>query len=416
MEIVLRFFKRFILLLWNLFISAISILVPKTDEIVIVGGWFGQRFADNSKYFYLYANANKELLELRKVIWITRSKVVEEELKCNGYEVYRVWSLKSIWYHLRAKVHLIDQSPMDINSLFSVRCKRINLWHGFPLKKIGTYMENDSIDKKTKLGKWFIRMSIRGFWGDHYILATSNFSSDVLGKAFNLKDNRIIVSGYPRNYETLVAKPINYIPQNEIKYYKEIDLYKARGYKIIGYLPTFRDKRQTMIFGTDSNEKLNYFLDFCEESKIKIVGKFHFAGKNDKFGAIQNHEAFINFESDSDVYTFLNQFDVLITDYSSIYFDFLLLGKPIIFFPYDLEYYRDEDRGLIFDYEEYTPGPKVFNLDQLKDILTLGIETLKRDYENEYQKDAQDLEIKIFGNAKDMGIEHLINQIKNIDN
>ncbi|HCF38358.1 MAG TPA: hypothetical protein DER56_04685, partial [Thermosipho africanus] len=134
-----------------------------------------------------------------------------------------------------------------------------------------------------------------------------------------------------------------------------------------------------------------------------------------KFVEIVNHAAFINLPSEADVYTFLNLLDILMTDYSSIYFDFLLWNRPIIFFPYDLEYYRDEDRGLIFDYEDFTPGPKVYTLDSLHALLSQNKKAIDERYEEEYRQKADSMKVEIFGDYNNMGIEHLINQIRNID-
>lgn len=413
MHIIVKSTKKLMLFLINASVLLISFMVPKSNKMAVVGGWFGRRFADNSKYFYLYLNANLNNLGFDKVVWITRSKEIKHELTKEGYEVYYVWSIPSIWYHLRAKYHVIDQAPTDINAFFSVRSQRINLWHGFPLKKIGHYMENGDFAKKTAIQKLVNKWTIRGCWADHYILATSEFSAEVLKKAFGVDENKIIISGYPRNYESISDNPIKYVPQNEKKSYEKIEKFLEEGYKIIGYFPTFRDKRETLIFGTENIEEINKFLEYCKNAKIKFVGKFHFAGKNDKFGIIKDHEAFINLPSEADVYTFLNQLDILITDYSSIYFDFLLWNRPIIFFPYDLEYYRDEDRGLIFDYEEFTPGHKVYTIEELKSMLSKSVDVIIEGYEDKFRQRANQLKSKIFGDYKQMGMEQLINLIRN---
>ncbi|MDF2820331.1 MAG: hypothetical protein K0R15_772 [Clostridiales bacterium] len=408
--------KKIIIATINIVIFIVSLTIPKSKKIILVGGWFGERFADNSKHFFISTFESKDKLTFDKVVWITRNTEIYNELRKNKFLVFKAWSFKSIWYHFRAKYHVIDQTLTDINPFFSIRSIRINLWHGFPLKNIGIFMKNNCV-RKPQYGsrKWIIdKITSKGYWYDYYLLATSEFSANIIGNAFEVNRERIIISGYPRNYIALNEDSNLFIPQNEEIYRERIQAIINEGYKIIGFLPTFRDKRETMIFGTDNIKELEGFLDFCEESKLKIVGKFHFAGKNDKFGEFQTHEAFINLPSDADVYTFLNLFDVLITDYSSIYFDFLLWRKPIIFFPYDLEYYRDQDRGLIFDYEEYTPGPKVFNLDELKLILSSGIESLSSNYKTKYQKQANDLQDKIFGNVEELGIEHLVNKIKKI--
>lgn len=415
MQILIKITKRFILLLINLTVLIISLLIPKSKKIAVVGGWFGERFADNSKHFYLYLNDNLNNLGFDKVVWITRSNEIKKELSEKGYRVYSTWSLPSIWYHLRAKYHLIDQSPIDINSFFSVCSKRINLWHGFPLKKVGTYVGGIAYSSRSSLGKILYKITSRGFWADHYILATSEFAAEIQRKTFGLDNNKVIISGYPRNYGSFTLKPVELIPNKELNYLEEIRNFKLKGYQIVGYFPTFRDKKETLIFGTNDILSQVEFLNFCESSKIKVVGKFHFAGKSDKTGKISEHEAFINLLPDADVYTFINDIDILITDYSSIFYDFLLWQRPIVFFPYDLEYYRDEDRGLIFDYEEYTPGPKAYNIGELKNLISMGIETLESSYKQEYQERAYSLQKKIFGNVQEMEIEHLINQIRSID-
>lgn len=414
---VYKIFKRIFFIIANLITLIISFVIPKTDEIIVVGGWFGERFADNSKYFFLYVNENKNKLKIKEVIWITRNNIILKELKKQGYKVCKAWSFMSIWYHFRARIHIIDQSSNDINPFFSVRSKRINLWHGFPLKKIGSYQKEHQNKKKNFKNRLFHRIyfcSIPGYWGKNYLLATSGFSSKILGEAFECSKNEMLISGYPRNYEVNMEKPIQYISEKEKPYLDEIKKHQADGNAIIGYFPTFRDERETLLFGTNNPMELKEILDFFEENNIKVAGKFHFAGKGDQFKEANNHEVFINLPSDADVYSFLSEIDILITDYSSIYFDYLLWSKPIIFFPYDLEYYRDQDRGLIFDYEEFTPGPKAFNISDLKGILAEGVTAFTSTYKTEYENKSLSLQKRIFTNNEDMEIEHLIQQIKQV--
>jgi CDP-glycerol glycerophosphotransferase len=173
MSTIKKIIKRLIILLVNLFVFILSLVIPKNDKFIIVGGWFGKRFADNSKHLFLYTNDNKNKLNIDKIIWVTRSKSIKEELQKNGFMAYNVWSLPSVWYHLRAKYHIVDQSPLDVNSFLSVRSKRINLWHGFPMKKIGTYMNSGKTNYNNGFLKLINKLTTRGCWGDHYLLATS---------------------------------------------------------------------------------------------------------------------------------------------------------------------------------------------------------------------------------------------------
>jgi CDP-glycerol glycerophosphotransferase len=114
-----------------------------------------------------------------------------------------------------------------------------------------------------------------------------------------------------------------------------------------------------------------------------------------------------------DICFILKYTDILITDYSSIYFDFLLHNKPIIFYPYDLEYYKSKDRGLIFDYDKFTPGPKAYNLNQLKKII---MEVIKNNKEhlNIYEPERIELNDKINDTSKILGGEYLAKEIIDI--
>jgi CDP-glycerol glycerophosphotransferase len=392
----------------------ISIFIPKSTKIFLVGGWFGQRFADNSKYFFLYSHKNKNKLGIDRVIWITRNPEVKKELQENGFEAYMAWSLKSIWYHFRAGIHVIDQCPFDINHFFSVRSKRINLWHGFPLKKVGSFMKpyTESKWQKKHYLQIFLSLFSSGCWGNFFVLGTSEFAAEIQGQVFNVPKERRLISCYPRNYEAVLERPIKYTSRIEEPFLQKIEQAKKNGSRIIAYLPTFRDKAKTLMFGTHQPEEIRSIIDFFEIKNIVIVAKFHFAENGGIFGNLAQHELFLNLPSAADVYTFISEFDLLITDYSSIYYDFLLWSKPIVFFPYDLEYYRDHDRGLIFDYDEYTPGPKVFNIDELKELLSHDFEAIEKQYKAQYGKAAFDLKKKIFGDVENMQIDHLIKQIR----
>ncbi|MCP4220690.1 MAG: hypothetical protein GY765_39045, partial [bacterium] len=87
-----------------------------------------------------------------------------------------------------------------------------------------------------------------------------------------------------------------------------------------------------------------------------------------------------------DIYPFLPLADLLITDYSSIYFDYLLLDRPIVFFPYDLETYINEERGLIFEYDRLTPGPHCFSREELEKEVFTALVDLKDSYKEKREE------------------------------
>lgn len=410
MEILKNIIKCIISIAINMIIYIISFLIPKSDDIWLFGGWFGKRFADNSRYLYLYCNEFQEVLNLKKIIWITENYEIYKELKEKGLEVYKKWSFRSIWYHLRSGIVFVDQGPDDVNKYFCIGSIKVNVWHGFPLKKIGLLSKNINFNMENIYNK-YLKL---GGWSNYYLQGTSNLSKDILGKAFGINKDKVIIGGYPRMDVFTTDYWRKYLTTQEVKVINEIQNYKRDGYKIIFYLPTFRDNKDIEFLNIKNSEENSKLVNFLIENKIILVTKFHFAQDEYKLkNSIEDN--ILNLESNMDVYAILSDTDILITDYSSVYFDFLITNRPVIFYPFDLDYYSDEslERGLIFDYNEFTPGPKAFNLNELlyniKDVID-NTEKYKQRYEEQYN----DIKNKVFEDNYLDGTEKLLNQIKSI--
>lgn len=351
-------------------IKIINIIIPKDDKIILIGGWFGERFLDNSRYIYLYLNINLKKYNLKKVIFVTKNREVYDYIKSTlKYEVYMMYSIKSIFYHLKAKYYIIDQNfQKDLIGWLGINTIKINLWHGFPLKKIG-YLKGENP-----------RPSV-GNLDNYYLLTCSKLGDSIIGDSFKCPKNKRFKGMYPRNY-FLKSESENYLlPKKEKNVLGIINREKLKGKKIIIYLPTFRDKEKLIFLGESSLKKIELFFNFLKENNYFLITKVHFAGTNiiskNRDNILIKNENFFNIESSVDIYSILKMTDILITDYSSVYFDYLYLNKRIIFYPYDLEYYKTKDRGLNFDYNEITPGEKVYNLEELK-------ESLKKKEEKKY--------------------------------
>lgn len=387
----------------NLTLYFISLLIPKSKKIVLVGGWFGERFSDNSKYTFLYLSKYKEELNLNKVIYVTRSNSLQRELTQQGLFSLNLWSIKSIWYHLRAYFHIVDQSHRDINSIFSIRSKRIHLWHGFPLKRVGeigkylvngVYSEDVIPSKESKILEKTKIISSNGFWEDFYMLGTSELSKNIMSKAFRVPSTKMFISGYPRNFNFYEEKSIKFYTKDEKEVFDKIYSYSKSNKLILGYFPTFRDRTKTNLFGVDDKSQIRDFLDLCESVGIKVITKFHSADKT-SLDEIVSHTAITNLPSYFDIYNFLECIDIVISDYSSIAFDFLLLDKPVVFFPYDLRYYSNKDRKLIFSYDEFSPGPTIYTIDELKSLIPNLKDNFKNLYMSQYGEEAKKLRTKI---------------------
>ena len=176
-----------------------------------------------------------------------------------------------------------------------------------------------------------------------------------------------MIAGYPRN-QVLISDDIKniYLDEENRDRKKIISFLKKKinggNKKMIFYMPTFRESEILFFENFDRDD----FQMFLEENNILFCIKLHPKSKlNEEFRNIQSENIMV-INKDADPYVFLKMADVLITDYSSIYFDYLLLDRPIIFFAYDLEEYLSDSREMYFDYDEFTPGEKVNDYQELK--------------------------------------------------
>lgn len=329
--------KKLIIYILNIPLYWISCCIPKNKNLWIFGAWFGEKYADNSKYLFEYVNRNHSHI---RAVWLSKNKKTVELIKSKGYEVYYTYDIRAILLALKARFSIFVHSNRSDNLMFlnNKNTKLIQLWHGSPLKKIGLDDNIFSNKKKQSL----LKQMLFPFIYEHYdiIIAQSENDRNIFKSAFNNKN--IIVTGYPRN-DSFFNKKKSYSTKSEIL-----------------YVPTFRDNIGSEIdLFTDYNFDINKWQKYLEKNKIVFNIKMHPVNKTsktilDKLSKSKN----IIFLDEIDINDILPSFDILINDYSSIYFDFLLTNKPIVFAPFDYVKYLTKDRELYYDYDEVTPGPK----------------------------------------------------------
>jgi CDP-glycerol glycerophosphotransferase len=181
--------------------------------------------------------------------------------------------------------------------------------------------------------------------------------------------SRIIETGLPRN-DVLVYKRKSEIEKQKEKYANLLGFSSDK--KIILYVPTFRRKKEKVESFTDrSHEETIKLEKLLDNGNAIILEKNHFAA--DKFSV--NREAR---ESDSivkisvpvDVQEIMEFADVLISDYSSIILDFLIMDRPMILYAYDYDEYKNEDSGLYYEIDEYAPGAIAYSFEEVCKELT----------------------------------------------
>jgi CDP-glycerol glycerophosphotransferase len=309
----------------------------------------------NSRYLFEYVKENlKEITPL----FVINDLCLREQLSAQyGSEYFiETETAKGIKRVLEAGVWFTSAGLPVYGTNLNKNRIIINLWHGVPLKKIALMDPN--------LGN-AARLYFKKLFSDNYtyVLTTSHALIPVMAESFDVSEEKIKVWGQPRNDQIFTQLDRNKI-LSEI--YKDLPEYE----KTVLYAPTYRDYGQSRLFpfADFDSKKLEAFL---EEQKMILFLRTHISEKASADSYISRRVRYLGNEEAEDVTGILNIFDLLITDYSSIYIDYLLTDKPIIFLPYDKEQYL-KGRGMNFDYDDMAPGPKPETMeDFLMQIKTL---------------------------------------------
>lgn len=329
----------------NMIIFHILKFKPRNKKIWIYGAWMGKKFNDNTKYFFEYMNENHK--DIRS-IWITKDKELVDKLSKLGYEVYYSYSFKGIIMQLKAGVVLYTNSLHDICDYnFTSGAYTVALWHGMPLKRL--YLDDNRGKNKSKIEKFLraIKWKLYSEVRRDLSIACSESTKKSFQTAFNIKENDIVITGQPRN-DIFMRK----LKRDDVfKFNKDLE----KDSKIITYMPTFRNEE-------NNAEKFNEFLrvlvnntklnNVLKEQNFYILIKCHFLGQilidgTDRIFFIKDNEI-------SNVQELLCVSDILVTDYSSCFIDYLLLNRPIIFLAPDKEEYINGENGFYYNYDKLT--------------------------------------------------------------
>ena len=388
----------------------LSFLMPRDKSIWLFGSTFGRRFSENPRYLYLYLCQHKKERYIGgrhiRPIWISHNKAVVQFLKANGYEAYYYHSAKGIWYCLRGKVYIFDNYSKDINFWQSGGAVKVNLWHGSGNKRTNYDNRFDSVRHPKNLWeKWKTfprRLSDEKPY--HYTLATSPAMKEIFISAFHTDEKHIIVEGYPRNDILFPAEECgiqNLYTKEERELLSMIATYRARGCRILTYMPTFRDSEKKLLEVLD----LEAFDHFLEREKLFLVLKLHPKSRVKEALKGVRYQNLISADAEIDVYSFLGECDLLITDYSSVYTDYMLLDRPVLAFCYDWEEYTEHTRECYIDQDEYMPEKKVTTMEELMEGI---LAVLKEDSHKEQRHVSRR---RMFARTDGRSCERLIRKI-----
>lgn len=340
---------------------------PLLENVVMFECFFGKQYADSPKAIFEYMAKNYP--DKYKFVWVLENKKIK--LPYDAVVVKR-FSIKYMFYLARAKYFVFNVRQPD---WFKKRDGVVFLetWHGTPLKKLAfdleeVYGASPAAKKQiyTASKKW------------DYLIAANEFSSETFKRCY-MYEGTMLEYGYPRN--DILHSP----DKDELAKKVRAKLGIGSEKKTVLYAPTWRDDE---CYGHGAYKfSLKLDLDRMKERLgddyvVLLRTHYYIADSID----ISSYGDFaVNVCRYDDIAELYLISDIIVTDYSSVFFDYANLKRPMLFYTYDLDKYRDTLRGFYFNIEEGVPGPLLFTTDEVIDSI-LDIDNVNRKYAEKYSE------------------------------
>lgn len=344
--------------------------LPLRRDWIILESFFGRSYSDSPRYLYEYLQ--RTYGSRYRYIWVLNGR--SEELDKSGkHTVCRLESLRYVYYMSRCGYRIFNVRQPSWNK------KRagvvfLETWHGTPLKKLGFDME-DVFSADPEFKTVFYTQAKE--WD--YLVSANSFSTEVFERAFGYDRERILEYGYPRN-DILYSEDKDTIAAG-VK--RELGI--PEGKRVLLYAPTWRDDQAIVTgqYGFELALDLGRLREEFGKDTVVLLRTHYYVAQQINLEAYQGFV--YNGSSYEDVSRLYLASDVLITDYSSVFFDYANLRRPILFFAYDYKSYADELRGLYIDMEKELPGPVLATNDELVEALR-HLEEISERYRSRYEK------------------------------
>lgn len=329
-------------LLLGIVLYSLSPLISVKKKRWVLGSSQGKDFKEGAKYFLEYLNSFDSAID---AVWITSNKITKDLVKQKGFNCYMNKSLPGLYYSLTAEVVITCTSfGSDVNYCFKKNERKfVYLIHGMPQKKI-IYDQPNRRQPKQTVRENLYRKYIAAFTvlDINYITSTSSFYTPFIKSAF--RSEKVFEIGMPRNDALLNPKFL----ENE-KWLDNLD-----NKFVITYMPTHRNygNGEVSPFLFEGNESVN---EYFKKNNIVLLIKNH-PNMSCKVIDGKNMSNIIDISKKGyDAQMVIYNTDLLITDYSSVWIDYLLLRRPTVFYLYDN--YETDDNETYFDIRTSNVGP-----------------------------------------------------------
>jgi len=342
-----------------------SIFIPVNSKTIIFTSFHGKGYNDSPKAIFEEMKKDERFCGY-KFYWAIKG-AKKRKIEIDGARVIEYFSPAYFYYAARAKYWVFNCKMPEY--LYKKNTQvYLQTWHGTPLKRLGYdiiapegttfYRTGQSFEKMTKS---YSKDSARY----DYMISPNEFSTEVFQSAFKVKKDKLIETGYPRNdfivnasaEECLAIKEKYGIPKDK---------------KVVVDAPTWRDNSYNM-----KGYVFELKADFYKWREILgdeyvLIFKPHYLIVN-RYADNKELEGFLyNIPAEAEINELYVISDVLVTDYSSVFFDYAILGRPVYFYMYDLAEYKDELRGFYLDIYKDLPGEIYESEEELLKGIYLG--------------------------------------------
>lgn len=331
-------------------------LVPIQKKMVLFLSFHGRGFSDNPRAIFLAMKEDPRFQDYT-FVWALRKENMQS---IEGAKVIQYFTPTYFFYLARSKYWVCNCKLQK----YIIRKKKqvyLQTWHGTPLKRLAhdivvpegttfyrSHMSEDAM-KKT------YDNDVKKYT---YMISPNRFCTEVFQSAFQIDRNRLIETGYPRNDYLS-----NATEDEKASIRKKLQLPADK--KVILYAPTWRDNQFTA-----SGYTFELKVDFKKwkqqlGEEYIVLFKPHYLITT-TYDHDKELEGFVfDIDAKADIAQLYVISDVLITDYSSVFFDYAILKRPIYFYMYDIEEYADELRGFYLDINRDLPGERFREEDAL---------------------------------------------------
>lgn len=363
----------------SFFLLLLGKVVKIDDKLIIFASFSGTAYSDNPRYLFEYLRDNDDFTDYRFVWAFRRKRVVQgaEVVKFNSLTYYYLLSKAKYWVFNAKMAPYYQKKEEQIY---------LQTWHGTPLKRLGhDLLDNGKTYYRSQLS---YKQMLKGYDEDScqwdYLISPNSFSSRAFASAFKINQEKMLEVGYPR-VDFLVNADSNKCIELKRRYGLPLDK------KVVLYAPTWRDDS----FGI-RGYRFELAVDFYKWKNqlgddTVILFKPHYLISN-VYQVPNDLSDFVYLMAASaDINDAYLMSDVLITDYSSVFFDYANLNRPIYFYMYDFEQYEQELRGFYLNVPDELPN----------DVIRTEKELLRRIKEDIFDYDRLQVFNQVFNSWND---------------